>query len=148
LRGVFVLCARACWRHKMLWTSLSLSLSLSLFLSLSHTQTHKLTHALHTSYTFMRTLVNTRFRPGSSDYASNKTRTILYETIQLGGCIAIQSVCDERGAGRGKQARKAGADDAVKAAATYFAKNRPRTEAAFQASRAAAKRMDKKCSIV
>ena len=88
-----------------------------------------------------------RFQPKADEFMSNQSRTILYETIQLGGCIAIQSICDERGAGRGKQARKAGADDAVKAAATYFADNRPRTEAAFQASRAAAKRMDKKCSI-
>jgi hypothetical protein len=89
-----------------------------------------------------------KFRPEHSDFESNKTQTLLYETIQLGGCIAIQSVCDERGAGRGKQARRAGADDAVKSAAAYFAKNRPRTKAAFEASRAAAKRMDKKCSIV
>ena len=85
--------------------------------------------------------------PQSSDYVSNRAQTLLYEKIQLGGCIAIQSVCDERGYGRGKQARKAGADDVVKAAALYFQDNRPRTEAAYQAIRPAVKRMDKKCSI-
>ena len=78
----------------------------------------------------------------------NKSNRSLYEHTQLGGCIAIMSICDERGGGRGKRARKAGAVEAIRIACEYFHANIPRTEEHFTAAKSTLKRMDKKCSIV
>lgn len=78
---------------------------------------------------------------------SDRSNRDLYEKIQLGGCIAILSICEERGGGRGKRARKAGAADVVKEACEYFHANCPRTEDHFKAASQTLKRMDKKCSI-
>ena len=78
--------------------------------------------------------------------ASHNNRA-LFENTQLAGCIAILSICDERGGGRGKQARKAGAVEVTRAACEYFQANCPRTEQSFSTAKVTLKRMDKKCSI-
>ena len=79
---------------------------------------------------------------------AHKSNRSLYEHTQLGGCIAIMSICDERGGGRGKRARKAGAVEAIRSACEYFHANSPRTAEHFTAAKSTLKRMDKKCSIV
>ena len=79
---------------------------------------------------------------------AHKSNRSLYEHTQLGGCIAIMSICDERGGGRGKRARKAGAVEAIRSACEYFHQQCPRTDEHFTAAKSTLKRMDKKCSIV
>ena len=78
----------------------------------------------------------------------NQSNRALYEGTQLGGCIAVMSICDERGGGRGKRARKAGAVEAIRFACEYFHQQCPRTDEHFTAAKSTLKRMDKKCSIV
>ena len=66
------------------------------------------------------------------------------EKVQLFGCIAIMNVSGERGGGRGKKARSAGCEAAVKNACEYLESNGDKESLA--AAKLAYKRMNKSAS--
>ena len=68
------------------------------------------------------------------------------EKVQLFGCIAIMNVCGERGSGRGKKARSAGCEAAVKNACEYL--ERGGDKESLAAAKLAYKRMNKKCELM
>ena len=68
------------------------------------------------------------------------------ETVQIGGCIAIMNVSGQRGGGRGKRARKAGCETAIKHACELLeTAGQPESLAA---AKLAYKRMNKKCEVM
>lgn len=68
------------------------------------------------------------------------------ESIQTAGCIAIMNVSGQRGGGRGKKARKAGCEMAIKHACELL-ENAQQPES-LAAAKLAYKRMNKKCELM
>ena len=68
------------------------------------------------------------------------------EKVQLFGCIAIMNIGGERGSGRGKKARAAGCEGAVKNACVFLEKHGDKESLA--AAKLAYKRMNKKCELM
>ncbi len=70
------------------------------------------------------------------------------EKVQLFGCIAIMNISGERGSGRGKKARVAGCEAAIKNACVFLEQRGDANKESLAAAKLAYKRMNKKCELM
>eukprot|EP00943_MAST-04B_sp_MAST-4B-sp1_P009753 g9753.t1 len=70
------------------------------------------------------------------------------EKVQLFGCIAIMNISGERGSGRGKKARAAGCEAAIKNACVFLEQRGDANKESLAAAKLAYKRMNKKCELM